>query len=244
MAKYAALGAALGASGSPISPAAGAWAAEPVSIVADAAGADSSVATACSAAAAAEETIAEEAVEEAPSDLDTGVNTSQSSAWQEYMDEAQAELAASVPEPQAEIVDSDEADAAPDVVEEAIPAEPAPLPEPVTVATAEPLPTEDVFGTGQELILLGPTNLTTDIIAQNDVSAALTITGASGGRLPEALAELPYQQLEDGPLYHEDNSETILALYEALEDQLSSGMAMTLEQTDDPYGAAYVLLIP
>ena len=133
--------------------------------------------------------------------------------------------------------------------------EPAPLPEPAAAMAIteeaeaeepmlEPLPREDVFGTGQELILLGPSNLTREIIAQNTVVAALRITGASSGALPQVLAELAYQQLEDGCLYHEDDPETVLAIERALRDQLPSGMDMNLGRLYDVDGTAYILLIP
>ena len=216
--------------------------------------------------APAEETAAEEeaAVEETPMDggLDTGVFAYQSNTRDENAEEAEAEPAVSEEDAYSDTDTGSAASFAPEAAGGAAPEAPAPLPESVDAAAQapvpmpepeaaaaaepllEPLPTEDVFGTGQELTLQEPTNLTTDIIAQNDIAAALIITGASGGPLPEILAELIYQPLEDGPLYHEDDPETILALYEALDGQLPPGAAMSLEQTDNPYGAAYVLLLP
>ena len=216
--------------------------------------------------APAEETAAEEeaAVEETPMDgsLDTGVFAYQSNTRDENAEEAEAEPAVSEEDAYSDTDAGSAASFAPEAAGGAALEAPAPLPESVDAAAqapvpmpepeaaaaaeplSEPLPTEDVFGTGQELTLQEPTNLTTDIIAQNDIAAALIITGASGGPLPEILAELIYQPLEDGPLYHEDDPETILALYEALDGQLPPGAAMSLEQTDNPYGAAYVLLLP
>ena len=205
--------------------------------------------------------VEEEALE---SDLDAGAFAPVTSFGEADLEaeEAEPELAAQEPAPEpAPAAANDMADSSAEREEpgeEAIPEAPVPQPvppeEPAAAAAMpeeaaaetiqEPLTREDVFGTGQELILVGPTNLTADLIAQNSVAAGITVTGVSSGALPQPLAELAYQQLEDGPLYHEDTPEDILALYEALDGQLPTGMTMTLDRSDDVYGSAYLLLIP